>query len=191
VSTVASLPEFRLDGVVNSVYMGDYNAAFATAGLSTSAGRSPEHLRAERDDPPNRTCSTQKVNLGLAPGDDDDAGGRLGRVSIPVDYVINFSDPVRPARWTRGDFRGGRRRPPTPSSSQHDAVTYHYNSAPFAAQGLHTMTMAAGGLPARTAARSGVHRHLPLRRGPAPGDLDNPPFPNGVDDVDRRRSPTT
>src|SRR5262249_29746332 len=88
VSDTASLPEFGRDSLVNPVYMGDYNTAYATPGafeVSWSDNRSDLSGGAPRKDP---NVYYKSINLGLAVSTTIPAVNSVV-FTVPVDYVVN------------------------------------------------------------------------------------------------------
>jgi hypothetical protein len=147
VSDTPSLPEFGRDSVVNSVYMGDYNTAFATASgfdVTWSDNRSDLSGGGLRKDP---NVEFKQIPLSLFVISTVPAvSGAVS--SVPVDYVVNFSDPIDTATVDASDFQvTDDTITPLPADSfvvnSPTRVTFHYNAAPFSTEGLHTMTMAA------------------------------------------------
>src|SRR5262249_22566019 len=67
--------------------------------------------------------------------------------TVPVDYVVNFSNPVAPASVDASDFMvdgvTANSVALNPASTQ---AIFHYAAAPFSAQGQHTMSVAAGSI---------------------------------------------
>jgi hypothetical protein len=151
ISDVPSLPEFgRDDFAFAPTYMGDYNQAAATPGAfhvawSDNRDDHPLPAGAPRKDP---NVYYAKIDLGLVVASTVPAVGAPVS-SVPVDYVVNFSNPIDAATIQATDFTvtndGGT---PVPADSfligSPTQVTFHYNLAPFSNQGPHTMAMAAG-----------------------------------------------
>ena len=106
VSDTASLPEFGRDAVVNPVYMGDYNTAYATPGffdVSWSDNRDDLIGGTGQKDP---NVYFKSIDLGLTVRSTTPAMGAVVS-TIPLDYAVNFSDPIQNAtvmqrtlRWT-------------------------------------------------------------------------------------------
>src|SRR5262249_42304884 len=104
ISTVASLPEFGRDGVVNPVYMGDYDKAYATAGafhVSWADNRDDLPGGGSRKDP---NVYYAKIALGLVVSTTVPAVGSVVG-TVPVDYVVNFSDPIQAGTLDATDFQ--------------------------------------------------------------------------------------
>ncbi len=145
VSSTPSLPEFGRDSVVNSVYMGDYNTAYATAGafhVSWSDNRDDLPGGAGRKDP---NVYYQKVALGLAVTTTTPAVGSIVS-SVPVDYTVNFTDPIQTSTVQATDFQVDGVNASSFVINTSQQVTFHFNTAPFSTQGVHTMTMPAGAI---------------------------------------------
>jgi len=146
VSDTASLPEFGRDSLVNPVYMGDYNTAYATPGffeVSWSDNRDNLPGGAGRKDP---NVYYKTIDLGLAVRSTTPSVGSV-LSTIPLDYVVTFSDPIQTSTVQATDFKvdgvAANSFIVNPSTTQ---VTFHFNVAPFAVQGLHTMAMAEGAI---------------------------------------------
>ena len=145
VSDVASLPEFGRDGVVNGVYMGDYDTAVSTPGffhLIWADNRDDLAGGAPRKDP---NMFYEKIPLGLTVLTTVPAV-EFGPVVIPLTYVVNFTDPIQAGRWTPAISRWMACRPMPSWSIRPRRYVFGYNSPPFTTQGLHTMAMAAGAI---------------------------------------------
>jgi hypothetical protein len=144
VSSVASLPEFGRDTVVNSVYMGDYNTAYATAGafhVTWSDNRDDLPGGAGRKDP---NVYYQQIVLGLAVTTTIPAVGSV--VSTPpTTFTVNVTDPLNPATVQSSDLTVNG-IPATSVSYVPGSTTlvFTYASSPVTAQGLQTMAIAAG-----------------------------------------------
>jgi hypothetical protein len=145
VSDTPSLPEFGRDSVVNPVYMGDYNTASATPGffeVSWSDNRDDLVGGIGQKDP---NVYFKSIDLGLNVRSTSPAVGSV--VSTPpVDYVVNFSDPIQNATVNATDFTVDGIAANSFVVNTATQVTFHFTSAPFATQGLHTMAMAAGAI---------------------------------------------
>src|SRR5205823_10650985 len=103
ISTVASLPEFGRDSLVNSAYMGDYNQAVATPGyfhVSWADNRSDLSGGGTRKDP---NVYYQKIALGLVVASSTPAAAAIVSTA-PASSVLNFSDPVTPTSTQATDF---------------------------------------------------------------------------------------
>jgi len=165
-----------------------YNAASLPPGLPRQLVDN-RNTRAERDDP--RTDVFYKRSTSACVTTTTPAV-RLGRVQYSGRLRHQLQRPVQAGTVTRRFPRGRASAPNSFIINSTTQVTYHYRLRPFAAQGLHTMTMAAGavlrspdGQPAL-----GVHRHLRYDAVLLQVTSTNPPFPNGVMTL-RRGSPTT
>ena len=169
ISDTASLPEFGRDGVVNPVYMGDYNTAYATPGffnVSWSDNRDDLIGGTGQKDP---NVYFKAIDLGLTVRSTTPANGAVVS-SIPLDYVVNFSDPIQNATVNATDFTVEGVAASSFVVNTATQVTFHFNSAPFTTQGVHTMAMAAGAILRSSdadglAAFSGTFRYdaLPLQ----------------------------
>jgi hypothetical protein len=145
VSDTASLPEFGRDGVVNQVYMGDYNTAYATPGffdVSWSDNRDDLIGGTGQKDP---NVYFKAIDLGLSVRSTSPAMGSVV-ATVPVDYVVNFSDAIQNATVDATDFTVDGIAANSFVVNTATQVTFHFNTAPFATQGLHTMAMAAGAI---------------------------------------------
>lgn len=150
ISTVASLPEFGRDSLVNSTYMGDYNQAVATPGyfhVSWADNRSDLPNGAPRKDP---SVYYDKIPLGLVVASTSPAADSIVSAS-PTSYVINFSDAVNTANVLAGVFRVNN----TPAdglswNTAHTQATFTFSTDPVAAQGQGVQAMA---LPANAITR--------------------------------------
>ncbi|MBI1760867.1 MAG: putative Ig domain-containing protein [Acidobacteria bacterium] len=143
VSSVASLPEFGRDSLINSVYMGDYNTAAATNGafhVVWSDNRDDLAGGAGRKDP---NVYYQKVPIGLAVTTTVPAVGAI-LPTIPLSYTVNFSDPIQVASVAASDFTVDGVPANTFIVNTPTQVIFNFASAPFSTQGPHTMAMAAG-----------------------------------------------
>jgi hypothetical protein len=181
ISDVASLPEFGRDSVVNSVYMGDYDSAVATPGafhVIWADNRDDLTGGAPRKDP---NVYYERINLGLSVSTTVPAVGTTVS-SIPLDYVVNFSDPIQAGTVDVGDFAVDGINPDSFVVNTSTQVTFHYNSPPVSAQGLHIMTLPAGAILRSPdndplTAFSGTFRFDALTLAVV---STTPPFPNGV-----------
>jgi hypothetical protein len=144
VSDVASLPEFGRDSVVNATYMGDYNHAVSTPGyfhVTWSDNRDDLPGGAGRKDP---NVYYAKIPLGLAVTTTVPAVGSAV-AAPPTTFTVNVSEPVTPGSVDPGDFQVNG-IPATTSSVEAGGTTllFNFSSSPVTAQGLQTMTIAAG-----------------------------------------------
>ncbi len=181
VSSTPSFPEFGRDSLINSVYMGDYNTAFATAGafhVVWSDNRDDLPGGAGRKDP---NVYYQKIALGLSVTTTVPAVGAIVP-TIPLSYVVNFTDPIQVVTVQASDFTVDGVPANTFIVNTATQVTFNYSSMPFSTQGLHTMAMAAGsvlrdpdGNPLN--AFTGTFRYDTLLLQVV---STVPPFPNGV-----------
>src|SRR5262249_34887444 len=64
--------------------------------------------------------------------------------TIPLDYVVNFSDAIQAATVQATDFTVDGVSANSFNLSTPTQVAFHFNSAPCSTQGQHTMAMAAG-----------------------------------------------
>ncbi len=145
VSDTPSLPEFGRDGLVNPIYMGDYNTAYATDGffeVSWSDNRDNLIGGAGVKDP---NVYYKSIDLGLAVRSTTPAVGAVVS-TIPLDYVVNFNDPIQTATVHATDFLVDGVAASSFIVNTSTQVTFHFNVAPFSAQGLHTMAMADGAI---------------------------------------------
>jgi hypothetical protein len=144
VSSVASLPEFGRDSVVNSVYMGDYNQAVATSNAFHVVWSD------NRDDLPNGlgrkdpNVYYQRIDLGLSVTTTVPAVGSIVATQ-PTTFYVNVSDPLVAATVDASDFEVNG-IPATgfsyvPLSTM---ITFTYGSSPVTSQGPQTMHIAAG-----------------------------------------------
>ena len=142
VSDVPSLPEFGRDSLVNSVYMGDYNTAFATAGAFHavwSDNRDDLAGGAGRKDP---QVYYDKIPLGLSVTFTSPLVNSIVS-TVPTSYVVNFTDSVQAATVDATDFTVDGIPADSFVINTPTQITFSYNVAPFAAEGVHTMAMAA------------------------------------------------
>src|SRR5262245_16265683 len=148
ISDVNSKPEVGRDGAVNTTYMGDYDQAVATPGafhVLWSDNRALLPGGGGRSDP---NVFYKRISLGLTVTSTVPAAGTTVS-TVPVDYVVNFSDAIDGTSVQASDFTvtndGGT---PFPADSvllnSPTQAVFHFNVAPFGNQGPHTMAMAAG-----------------------------------------------
>jgi hypothetical protein len=145
VSDTASLPEFGRDSLVNPVYMGDYNTAFATSSFfSVSWSDNRDNLAggAGRKDP---NVYYKSIDLGLAVRSTTPAAGSVVS-TIPLDYTVNFSDAIQLPTIQAADFTVDGIAANSFVLNTTTRVTFHFNAAPFSTQGQHTMAMADGSI---------------------------------------------
>jgi hypothetical protein len=144
VSDTASLPEFGRDGDVNTVYMGDYNTAFATPGAFEVSWSD------NRFDLPGSTTNKEpdvffkKIQLGLQVVSTTPAAGSLV-LTQPTVFTVNVTDPINPASLQAGAFKvngiAATSASYTPNST---TITFTFASTPVTAEGLQTMHIDAG-----------------------------------------------
>lgn len=145
VSDTASLPEFGRDSVINATYMGDYDHAVATAGafhVVWADNRSDLPGGGPRKDP---NVYYKTIPLGLAVTSTVPAVASVVS-SVPVNYVVNFTDPIQTATVGAADFTVDGVPADSFIINSPTQVTFSYTSAPFSTEGLHTMQMAAGSI---------------------------------------------
>jgi hypothetical protein len=143
VSDTASLPEFGRDSLVNPVYMGDYNTASATSdffAVSWSDNRSDLAGGTGQKDP---NVFFKAIDLGLAVRNTSPIVGSVVS-TVPLDYTVTFSDAIQAATLSAADFTVDGIVANSFILNSTSQATFHFNSAPFSSQGLHTMAMAAG-----------------------------------------------
>jgi hypothetical protein len=144
ISDVPSLPEFGRDTLINSVYMGDYDTAVATSGafhVIWADNRSDLAGGAPRKDP---NVFYKKINLTIHVTTTTPVVGSV--VSTPpAAYTINVSEPVDPATLAANDFTVNG-IPATSVSYTPGSTTmvFTFGSSPVTAEGLQTMSIAAG-----------------------------------------------
>jgi hypothetical protein len=184
VSDTASLPEFGRDVAVNSVYMGDYNTAYATAGgfaVSWSDNRSDLPGGAPRKDP-NVYFKTVPLVQGFAVTTTSPAVGSVA-FTQPTVFTVNVTDPINPASLQPSDFSvNGLAATSVSYVPGSTAVTFTFASTPVTAQGLQTMHVDAGAF-ARASDGSPVAQFDGTFRYDAvllQVVSTNPPTPNGV-----------
>src|SRR5262249_10435859 len=85
------------------------------------------------------------IALGLAVTTTTPAVGSIVS-SVPVDYVVNFTDPINISTVDATDFTVDGLPADSVMINGPTQVTFHYNSAPFGTQGQHAMAMAAGAI---------------------------------------------
>jgi hypothetical protein len=142
ISDTASLPEFGRDTPVNPTYMGDYNTASATTGffhVVWSDNRDDLPGGAGRKDP---NVYYKAIDLGLTVRSTSPLNGAVVS-TIPLDYVVNFSDPIQAATVDASDFTVDGVAANSFTINSPTQVTFRYLTAPFSVNGLHTMAMAA------------------------------------------------
>src|SRR5262249_47087949 len=135
ISDTPSLPEFGRDSAVNSIYMGDYNTAAATPNafhVSWSDNRSDLPGGGTRKDP---NVYYKRIDLGLAVTTTAPAVSSVV-TTVPVDYVVNFSDPINPSTVDASDFTvtDDSNAPLAADSfviNTASQITFHYNATPF------------------------------------------------------------
>jgi len=144
ISDTPSLPEFGRDAVVNSVYMGDYNTAFATSGafhVSWSDNRDDLPGGAPRKDPQvyydtinltiHVTTTVPLVNSIIS--------------TQPTMFTVNISEPANPASLQASDFTvNGIPATSVSYTPGTTTMTFTFASTPVTTQGLQTMHIAAG-----------------------------------------------
>jgi hypothetical protein len=144
VSSVASLPEFGRDSIVNSVYMGDYNTAYATPGafyVSWSDNRNPVAAGSPRMEP---DVFFQKVALGLQVVSTVPAVGSIVS-SAPTTFTVNVTDPINPGSLTASAFKvNGIAATSDSYTVGSTTITFSFPSTPVTAPGLQTMHIDAG-----------------------------------------------
>ncbi len=145
VSDTASLPEFGRDTVVNSVYMGDYNTAYATGGaihVAWSDNRDDLAGGAPRKDP---NMYYANVSLTLHVTTTVPAVGSIVGPVAPTVFTVNVSEPVNPATLNASDFTvNGIAASSVSYTAGTTTMTFTFASTPVTAQGLQTMHVAAG-----------------------------------------------
>src|SRR5262249_45251946 len=92
----------------------------------------------------------KKIALGLAVTTTTPAVNSIVS-SVPVDYVVNFTDPINTSTVDASDFTvtNDSSTPVAADSfviNTSTEVPFHSNSPPFNTQGLHTMAVAAGSI---------------------------------------------
>jgi uncharacterized delta-60 repeat protein len=148
VSDTPSLPEFGRDSLVNGSYMGDYNYAVATPGyfnVTWSDNRSPLSTDSTglRMDP---NVYFQKIANGLAVSSSTPANGDVV-ASHPIQYVINFLDPVNTPSPGAFTVNGQSATGVTMSAGGRTATfTFTTDPVPVAPLGVQTMAIAAGAI---------------------------------------------
>jgi hypothetical protein len=144
ISDTASLPEFGRDSVVNSVYMGDYNTAYATPGafeVSWSDNRSDLPGGAGRKDP---NVYYKTISLGLAVTTTTPAAGSVV-ATPPTSFTVNVTDPVDPTTLDPTDFSVNGIVASTVSYTPGTtSMVFGFASTPVTAQGLQSMHIDAG-----------------------------------------------
>jgi hypothetical protein len=144
ISEVASLPEFGRDSVVNTTYMGDYDQAVATPGffhVVYADNRDDLPGGAGRKDP---NVYYAKIPLGLAVTTTVPAVGSVISTQ-PTSFTVNVTDPVNSASLQAGDFTvNGVPADSFAYTAGTTSIVFSFNSTPVAAQGLQTMSVAAG-----------------------------------------------
>ncbi|HEX5081206.1 MAG TPA: PxKF domain-containing protein [Blastocatellia bacterium] len=144
ISDVPSLPEFGRDSVVNTTYMGDYDMAAATPGafhVVWSDNRDDLPGGAPRKDP---NVYYKRIDLTLHVTTTVPAVASV--VSTPpASYTVNVSEPVDPATLAASDFSVNGIAATSVSYTPGDTtLVFTFGSSPVTAEGLQTMSIAAG-----------------------------------------------
>jgi hypothetical protein len=144
VSTVASLPEFGRDPIVNSVYMGDYNTAYATPGafeVSWSDNRDNLPNGGGRKNP---NVYFERISLGLQVTTTVPAVGSI-IFTQPTTFTVNVTDPINPASLSASAFKvNGIAATSDSYAPGSTTITFSFASSPVTAEGLQTMHVDAG-----------------------------------------------
>ena len=122
--------------------MGDYNTAFATTGffhVVWSDNRDDLVGGGGRKDP---NIYYKAIDLGLNVRSTSPFNGAVVS-SIPLDYIVNFSDPIDVGTLDASDFTVDGLVANSFFLNSPIQATFHYLAAPFSVNGLHTMAMAA------------------------------------------------
>ncbi len=184
VSDTASLPEFGRDSVVNSVYMGDYNTAYATPTgfeVSWSDNRNDLPGGAGRKDP-NVYYKTVPLAQGFSVTTTNPAVGSVV-FTQPTTFTVNVSDAVNPLTLQPSDFTvNGITATSVSYLPGSTSIVFTYASTPVTNQGLQTMHVDAGAFNRASdgspvAAFTGTFRYDAVL---LQVTSTNPPFPNGV-----------
>jgi hypothetical protein len=146
VSDTPSLPEFGRDTLVNFVYMGDYNTAYATAGefyVSWSDNRFDLPNGSPRKEP---DVFFKSINLGLEVVSTTPAAGSIVSTQ-PTVFTVNVTDPVDPATLAASAFVvNGIPADSVSYTPGTTTLTFTFNTTPVTNQGLQTMHIDAGAL---------------------------------------------
>lgn len=144
ISEVASLPEFGRDGLVNSVYMGDYDMAVGTPGafhVLWADNRSDLPGGAPRKDP---NVFYKKINLSLSVTSTIPAVASVISTQ-PTVFTVNVSEPIDPVSLQASDFTvNGIPATSVAYTAGSTTITFTFSTSPVTAQGLQTMNIAAG-----------------------------------------------
>src|SRR5213079_238962 len=92
----------------------------------------------------------KKISLGLTVSATTPAAGAAVS-TVPVDYVVNFSDAINTTSVDATDFTvtddtNAPRAADSFTVNSPTQVTFHYDAAPFSTQGLHTLALPAGSI---------------------------------------------
>jgi hypothetical protein len=146
VSGTPSLPEFGRDSLVNNVYMGDYNSAYATAGafeVSWSDNRVDLTGGGGRKEP---DVYFKKIDLGLQVVSTTPAAGAI-LFTPPTVFTVSVTDPINAATLTAGAYLvNGVPADSVSYTPGATTLTFSFASMPVTAQGLETMHIGAGAL---------------------------------------------
>jgi hypothetical protein len=144
ISDVPSLPEFGRDSVVNATYMGDYNQAFGTSGafhVVWSDNRNDLPGGAPRKDP---NVFYKRIDLTIHVTTTVPAVASVISTQ-PTNFTVNISEPADPASLQAGDFTvngiSASSFAYTPGAT---TIVFTFGASPVTAQGLQTMSVAAG-----------------------------------------------
>jgi hypothetical protein len=145
VSDTASLPEFGRDSIVNSVYMGDYNTAYALPSgfyVSWSDNRFDLPGSSTQKEP---DVFFKQINVGLQVVSTVPAVGSLVVGTAPTVFTVNLTDPVNPASVHASAFTvngvAATSASYTPGST---AITFTFAVSPVTAEGVQAMHIDAG-----------------------------------------------
>ncbi len=182
VSDTPSLPEFGRDSVVNSVYMGDYNTAFATPGFFHavwSDNRDDLPGGAGRKDP---NVYYERIPLGLAVTTTVPVVGSIISTQ-PTVFTVNVTDPVDPATLQASDFLvNGIPATSVSYTPGSTTMTFTFGTSPVTTQGLQTMHISGGAFLRSSDASPVLEFNGTFRYDTVLLQVvsTSPPFPNGV-----------
>src|SRR5262245_11173650 len=144
ISSVASLPEFGRDIVINPVYMSDYDMAAATSGafhVIWSDNRFDLPNGAPRKDP---NVFYKRIDLTIHVTTTVPAVGSVIS-NQPTTFTVNISEPADPATLEPGDFTvNGIPASSVSYTPGSTTILFTFGVSPVTTQGLQTMNIPAG-----------------------------------------------
>jgi len=144
ISDVASLPEFGRDGVVNPLYMSDYDMAAATPAafhVIWSDNRFDLPGGAPRKDP---NVFYKRIDLTIHVTTTVPAVASVISTQ-PTTFTVNISEPANPASLQAGDFTvNGIVASSVAYTPGSTTIFFTFGVSPVTTQGLQTMSIPAG-----------------------------------------------